>query len=214
MDKKFSELRSRVLKSQKIVMDRILSDHNADICILCGCENDLTREHVIPQWAFEADPKKYLINAKNNQSTNYIKSTVPACRECNSDLLGAFENYLKRLLLEKDGSEFTGYEIDCIIWWLQYIGFKLQLIDLRSHFLRYKGSDYIPFLANIPVAMFWGPVDTTPHMVFNTIRRSRRVLVKKRKESKRNSLLIFNTSNPGYHFSIRSMSLFLLRCLK
>jgi hypothetical protein len=48
--------------------------------------------------------------------------------------------------------------------------------------------------------MFWGPVDTTPHMVFNTIRRSRRVLVKKRKESKRNSLLIFNTSNPGYHF--------------
>ncbi len=34
--------------------------------------------------------------------------------------------------------------------------FKLQLMDLRNRFLRYKGGDYIPFLANFPVAMFWG----------------------------------------------------------
>ena len=46
------------------------------------------------------------------------------------------------------------------------MGFKLQLMDLRNRFLRYKGGDYIPFLANFPVAMFWGNVDTTPGDVF------------------------------------------------
>lgn len=200
MDKKFSILRRRIQKSQKFVMDKIISDHKADICVLCGSEKEITREHVIPQWAFEGDPKKYLVNTKNNQPTNYIKSTIPACRECNSDLLGSFEDYLKRLFQEKDGAEFNCYEVDSIIWWLQYIGFKLQVMDLRSRFLRYKGSDYIPYISDIPVAMFWGPIDTTPHMVFNTIRRTRRSLFKKNKGSKRNSLLVFNTSNPDYHF--------------
>lgn len=61
-------------------MDRIIADHNAEICVLCGSENEITREHIIPQWAFEADQTKFLINTKNNQSASYIKSTIPACR--------------------------------------------------------------------------------------------------------------------------------------
>lgn len=200
MNVKFSTLRKRIKKSQKLVMDKIISDHNADICVLCGSENEITREHIIPQWAFEADQTRFLINTKNNQSASYIKSTVPACRECNSELLGSFEDYLKRLFIEKDGATLDSYEIDCIIWWLQYIGFKLQLMDLRSRFLRYKGGEYIPFISNIPVAMFWGDIDTTPHMVFNTIRRTRRSLIKKSKWNKRNSLLVFNTSNTSFYF--------------
>ncbi|MEF3545221.1 hypothetical protein V4S52_22265, partial [Citrobacter freundii] len=184
MNLKFSMLRQRIKKSQKIVMDRIIADHNAEICVLCGSENEITREHIIPQWAFEADQTKFLINTKNNQSASYIKSTIPACRGCNSDLLGAFEDYLKRLFRDKDGSELNSYEVDCIIWWLQYIGFKLQLMDLRSRFLRYKGGDYIPFIADIPVAMFWGDIDTTPHKVFRPIRRTRRTLIKMNKYNK------------------------------
>lgn len=200
MNLKFSMLRQRIKKSQKIVMDRIIADHNAEICVLCGSENEITREHIIPQWAFEADQTKFLINTKNNQSASYIKSTIPACRGCNSDLLGAFEDYLKRLFRDKDGSELNSYEVDCIIWWLQYMGFKLQLMDLRSRFLRYKGGDYIPFIADIPVAMFWGDIDMTPHKVFRTIRRTRRTLIKMNKYNKRNSLLVFNTTNPSFHF--------------
>ncbi|MNC43327.1 hypothetical protein D3C75_921820 [compost metagenome] len=73
-------------------------------------------------------------------------------------------------------------------------------MDLRSKFLRYKGKEYIPFLSDIPVAMFWGEIDTTPHKVFNTIRKSRRELIKKRKAKKSNSLLIFETSNESFHF--------------
>ncbi len=139
VDKKFSILRKRVKHSQKKVMDCIIADHNADICVLCGSSDDITREHIIPQWAFESNAEKSLINKKNNQSTHYIKATVPACRVCNSDLLGVFEYNLKKFLTEKRGEELTDYEYDCIIWWLQYMGFKLQLMDLRNRFLRYKG---------------------------------------------------------------------------
>ncbi len=181
-------------------MDRVISNHKTEICILCGSNSEITREHVLPQWSFEAKPEKFLINTKNNQSSNYIKTTIPVCKTCNSELLGAFEDYIKRFLLEKDGSELNNYELDCIIWWLQYIAFKLQIMDLRSQFLRYKGGDYIPFLSNIPIAMFWGEIDTSPNDVFNIIRRSRRELTKKRKLKKHNSLLVFKTKNKDFHF--------------
>ncbi|ENF9395274.1 hypothetical protein ABR373_004460, partial [Escherichia coli] len=82
----------------------------------------------------------------------------------------------------------------------QYMGFKLQLMDLRTRFLRYKGRDYIPFLANFPVAMFWGNVDTTPEDVFRIIRKSRRNLMSKWKDKKYNSLMVFETSNKSFHF--------------
>lgn len=200
MDKKFGILRQRVRQSQKIVMDSIISDHNAEVCVLCGGSNEITREHIIPQWVFDANPKKFLINKKNNQATNYIRATVPACRECNSELLGAFEFYLKNTLLEKDANELTNYELDAIIWWLQYLGFKLQLMDLRSRFLRYKGGEYIPFLADIPVAMFWGAIDTTPGKVFKVIRKARRNLISKWKDKKYNSLMVFKTTNENFHF--------------
>lgn len=200
MDEKFSILRKRVKHSQKKVMDCIIADHNADICVLCGGSDDITREHIIPQWVFESNAEKSLINKKNNQSTHYIKATVPACRVCNSDLLGVFEYNLKKFLTEKRGEELTDYEYDCIIWWLQYMGFKLQLMDLRNRFLRYKGGDYIPFLANFPVAMFWGNVDTTPGDVFRIIRKSRRNLMSKWKDKKHDSLMVFETSNKSFHF--------------
>ncbi len=200
MDKKFSQLRHRIRNSQKLVMDKLIADHNAELCVLCGSHNEITREHIIPQWAFEANPNKSLVSTKNNQEKTYIKSTVPACRDCNSDLLGTFEEQLKRTLADKKAEDLNNYDIDCIIWWLQYLGFKLQLMDLRSRFLRYRGRDFIPFLANIPVAMFWGDIDTTPGQVFKTIRRSRRDLKSKWKDEKYNSLIIFETSNEHFHF--------------
>lgn len=200
MDKKFSLLRSKIKKSQSSVMDKVISNHKEEICMLCGSSNEITKEHVLPQWSFEAKPEKFLVKTKNNQPSNYIKTTIPACKTCNSELLGTFEDYLKRFLLEKDGSELNNYELDCIIWWLQYIAFKLQIMDLRAQFLRYKGGSYIPFLSNIPIAMFWGEVDTSPNDVFNMIRRGRRELTKKRKSKKHNSLLVFKTNNNDFHF--------------
>jgi len=180
-------------------MERIIEEHNADLCVLCGSTVEITREHIIPQWAFGANPEKYLVSAKNNQPTTYIKATIPACRTCNSDLLGAFEDSLKRMLVEKEPEEINDYDRDCIIWWLQYIGFKLQLMDLRNRFLRYKGNKYVPSLSDIPVAMFWGS-DTTPGQVFRILRKSRRNLISKWKDDKYNSLIIFTTSNENFHF--------------
>lgn len=200
MEKKFELLRKKIKQSQRLVMDSVIGNHNVEMCMLCGSTKEITREHVIPQWAFEANQEKELVNKKNNQSVNYIKATIPACKECNSDLLGAFEDYLKRMLLDKKASEFASKDVDCIIWWLQYLGFKLQLMDLRSRFLRFKGKDYIHYLSQIPIAMFWGDIDTTPNKVFRIIRKSRRVLMKKKKCDKHNSLMVFETSNENFHF--------------
>lgn len=200
MEKKFELLRKRIKESQRLVMDSVIDDHNVDMCMLCGSTKEITREHVIPQWAFESNPEKYLVNKKNNQLVNYIKTTIPACKECNSELLGAFEDNLKRMLLGKNAYELTSKDVDCIIWWLQYLGFKLQLMDLRTRFLRFKDKEYIPFLSKIPIAMFWGDIDTTPNKVFRIIRKTRRALMRKRKCDMHNSLLIFETSNNNFHF--------------
>lgn len=200
MEKKFGLLRKKIKESQRLVMDSVIANHNVEMCMLCGSTQEITREHVIPQWAFESNQQKGLVNKKNNQSVNYIKATVPACKKCNSDLLGAFEDSLKRMLLDKRIDELASKDIDCIIWWLQYLGFKLQLMDLRSNFLRFKGKDYIPALSQVPIAMFWGDIDTTPNKVFRIIRKSRRTLMKKRKCAKYNSLGMFETSNKSFHF--------------
>ncbi|HEM8148837.1 hypothetical protein N5934_16960 [Enterobacter hormaechei] len=200
MEKKFELLRKRIKNSQRFVMDAVIENHNVDMCFLCGSVKEITREHIIPQWAFESNHEKGLVNKKNNQTVNYIKATIPACKECNSELLGAFEDNLKRVLLHKKGDELTPKDLDCIIWWLQYLGFKLQLMDLRSRFLRFKNKDYIPYLSQIPIAMFWGGIDTTPNKVFRIVRRSRRALMTKKKNAKHNSLGVFETSNKHFHF--------------
>lgn len=200
MERKFELLRKKIKGSQQLVMDSVIANHNVDMCMLCGSTEDVTREHIIPQWAFESNQQKGLVNKKNNQPVNYIKATVPACKECNSVLLGAFEDSLKRMLLEKGVDELISKDIDCIIWWLQYLGFKLQLMDLRSNFLRFKGKEYIPSLSQVPIAMFWGDIDTTPNKIFRIIRKSRRALMRKKKGEKYNSLGVFKTSNKSFHF--------------
>ncbi|WP_342323505.1 hypothetical protein AAEY27_03330 [Kosakonia sp. BYX6] len=200
MDKKFGILRNKIKRSQSYVMNHLTNNHQAKLCVLCGSEAEITREHVIPQWAFESDPDKFLISTTNNQSSSYIKTTIPACRTCNSELLGAFEDYLKRMLTVKHLNNLNGYDYDCIIWWLQYLGFKLQVMDLQNRFLRYKGKQYIPFLAQIPVAMFWGDVDTTPNHTYRILRKARRNLMSKWKDGKYNSLMIFKSKNESFTF--------------
>ena len=78
VDKKFSILRKRVKHSQKKVMDCIIADHNADICVLCGSSDDITREHIIPQWAFESNAEKSLINKKKKSKIERWQSIATA----------------------------------------------------------------------------------------------------------------------------------------
>lgn len=59
IDKRLVELRKRVRSSRKIVVDTILEDHSANICIVCGATDDLTKEHVVPKWAFDYNQKNF-----------------------------------------------------------------------------------------------------------------------------------------------------------
>jgi len=193
-------LRNKIKASQRVVMDELIKDHNCNICFFCGSKDDLTKEHVIPQWAFQSKSEQTLINKTNEQGQSYMQLTVPACRDCNSVLLSSLEDYLKRLFAEGDINNFSSTDIDCIIWWLQSLGYKLQLMDLRRKFLRHKNYDFIPFLSEVPIAMLRGDIDTTPFKTFGMLRRARKELIKKKKQGKHNSLIVFHTTNKSFYF--------------
>lgn len=200
MDENQKVLRKKIKESQFVVMERFIRDHSCSVCLFCGSEKNITKEHVIPQWAFESKTEQTLVNKTNEQSQSYMHLTVPACWHCNSVLLSSLEDYLRRLFSETEIKDFSNENVDYIIWWLQSIGYKLQVMDLRKKFLRHKAAPYIPYLADIPVAMLRGAMNITPSQTFNMVRKARRELFSKRKTSKRNALVMFKTKNKSFYF--------------
>lgn len=46
---KLVHLRKKIRANKKKVIDAIIANHSAEICIICGSHEQLTKEHVIPQ---------------------------------------------------------------------------------------------------------------------------------------------------------------------
>lgn len=201
MSEKLRELRGKIKSSQSLVMDAFDKNHKIDICFFCGSLGNLTKEHVIPQWVFdEKKDKGFFNNTANEQPQKYIQSTIPACERCNNVLLSSTEDYVKALLSERDGGDYNQKEIDVIIWWLQSIEYKLQILDLRKDFLKHKEGPFIPFLKDIPLGIMRNGASDEPHIILREVRTIRRELTKKVKSMKRNSLVIFKTTNETMHF--------------
>lgn len=201
MNIKSRELRHKIRRSQSLVMDAFDKNHKIDICFFCGSVDGLTKEHVIPQWVF--DEKKevgFFNNAANDQPQKYIQSTIPACERCNNVLLSCIEGYVKSLLEEREGGAYSESELDVIIWWLQSIEFKLQVLDLRRDFLKHKNGPFIPFLKDIPLGIMRNHASNEPYEILREVRAARRDLIKKKKSRKRNSLVVFETTNQSMHF--------------
>ena len=102
IEQRLVSLRKTIRKNNKHVVDLLINDHDASICILCGKTENLTKEHVIPKWAFGNDQKKSFITDINGISQTYSKTTLPACTHCNSYILGALEHYIEILFSRID----------------------------------------------------------------------------------------------------------------
>ena len=80
-------LRKNIRANQKKIIDSVISRDKLDICIFCGSPGNLTKEHVMPKWAFGNLPEKGFKTNVTGLSQSYRKTTVPACLFCNSTVL-------------------------------------------------------------------------------------------------------------------------------
>ena len=196
------ELRKKIRANQKKIIDVLIEDHQATLCIFCGSTEELTREHVIPQWVYGRCTKRTFIINTNGSSQNYNKTTLPACKDCNSHILGLLEGHLKSEFDRVDikSSHFTKETTELIILWLETLEYKFQVLTLRRKLNRVNGSEYSQYIGEMPISMFQGPMDTSPSKVFSNLRGSLKTLSVKSKSARINSLVVFSTTNPDFHF--------------
>lgn len=208
LEKRLITLRKNVRKNQKKIIDRRREDHlkkqnlQKDICIFCGTSENLTKEHVLPKWIFNNCYKKFFITTTNDVSQTYSKTTLPACKNCNSFILGYLETHIKNLLKNTDltNSSFTNEELEKIILWLELIEYKFQHLDLKRKFNKQKDHKFIEYLADFPIGILANNASLSPAQVFSNLRNSLKKLSVKSKTNRLNSLLMFKSSNPDFHF--------------
>nr|WP_319566428.1 hypothetical protein [uncultured Rhodoferax sp.] len=199
---KLIKFRKKIRENRTMVIDTIVKDHMAQICIFCGETENLTREHVIPQWVYNRCTTRTFITTTNGSAQTYNKTTLPACKDCNSNILGSLERHIKhefaRVNVETEG--FSLETLELVIIWLESLEYKFQVLDLRRNLNKVRGVEYIPCIGKLPISMFQGPIDTSPSKVFSNLRSALQVLSVKSKIQRLNSLCVLSTKNQSFHF--------------
>lgn len=109
MEIKLTFFRKLLRENSKRIIDHLVESHlvitnssvpesQQDICMFCGSNESLTKEHVIPQWTYQGCTKRKFSTNINGIQQTYNKTTIPACAECNNERLNALEVYLNNLL--------------------------------------------------------------------------------------------------------------------
>lgn len=201
IEQRLITLRKKIRLNVKRIIDTLLSNHFANICVICSSTENLTKEHVIPKWVFENNPKAYFSTEINGINQEYSKTTIPTCSECNSYIFSALERYLeiKFRQIELDDVYFDEADIEKIILWLEFIDYKFQVLNFRRKLKKPKNSKFIPFLAYIPISVMQN-MDASPHKIFSNLGNALKKLSIKSKAEKVNSLVIYITTNKSYHF--------------
>ncbi len=202
IDNRLIILRKKIRRNRKLIIDSILKDHESNICIFCGSKDNLTKEHVLPKWAFANCQDKYFTTKINGLKQRYSQTTVPACFDCNSVILGYIECFLEKEFNDLDLSTdfFSNSTIEIIIIWLELIDYKFQILNLRRKFIKIKDREYSPHLAKFPISIMQADESTSHSKVFSNVRNALRRLSIKSKSCKINSLVVFETTNKGFHF--------------
>lgn len=172
------------------------------ICMFCGSDQQITKEHIIPRWVFGKSTSAFFTVNLNGLDQTYNKATIPACQQCNSDLLNDLERTMQQLFTNRDIeiAPFDWQETQEIIRWLELIDYKFQIYNITRRFKASKKVGKIPYLMDFPLYMLLQNKDYTPFQVLSAIRRSLKRLAVFRKYEQLNSLVVFKTSNKGYHF--------------
>ena len=141
-------LRKNIRANHKNIIDSIINKHKVDICVFCGATKNLTKEHVIPKWAFGNRPDKYFTTYTNDLDQAYCKTSIPACALCNTNILSSLENELVRKFntINLDIEYFSNEDLTDIILWLEIIEFKFHVLNMRRRFIKSKTRGYIPYL--------------------------------------------------------------------
>jgi hypothetical protein len=202
LNQRLVSFRKKIRKNIKSIVNILVTEHNAEICIFCASTDNLTKEHVLPKWTFGGCPQRFFITNTNGVSQTYNKTVVPACVDCNGFILGYLERNLKHRFDEVDfnSEHFTDGELEQIILWLETIEYKFQVLELRRKFNKAKWAEYIPYLSDFPIALLQNNASLSPSKVFSNFRNALKRLSVKSKSKRFNSLIVFKTSNPDFHF--------------
>lgn len=172
------------------------------LCIFCGDSVNITKEHILPRWVFDRDPKKFFNSVINGLAHKYNETTVPACAKCNNNLLSMLEKQVFYLFSTQFRKQefFKDEEKADVIRWLEILDYKYQVFSLVTRFRALKGKGTIPFLSDYPLSVLDSNVDYSPTKVMKNLRESIKRIAIKSKNSQLNSLVTFTTKNPDMHF--------------
>lgn len=211
IDSKFRKLRTIVRSKSKQVIGHINLNHiyrgefkrnDSEICMFCYSKENITKEHVLPIWAFANCPLKYFDTDINGIKQFYIKAVIPACSNCNNNLLGSIEKYISNLFKNNNlqNSYFPNNEKQHIIRWLELIEYKFQILEVRKIFLASKEHGHIKYLEDFPLSVLRENVDYSPSKAIQQIRNSNKRIAIKSKVGKENSLVMFKSKNKTFDF--------------
>lgn len=205
------QLRLIARKNGKFVMNKLFDDYltgsfNKEInnsCLLCGSQTDLTKEHVLPKWVFENDPKRNFTTDVNELSQKYISTTLTMCSSCNSEILNNLERYIQKTLSHVDlkTQYYSSENWTNIIRWLETIDFKFQLLDITTKFRVHKKAGYIHFLADFSIAEMR---DFSIRTIRSKARLSLKRISTKDKSRMANSLIVGKTKTKTFHYFHKS----------
>jgi hypothetical protein len=172
------------------------------ICFFCGVASPTTKEHVLPRWAFDKDPRRWFSTNINGQSQSYDKSTVPCCQQCNNEVLNEIEKAMNTILTGRDikTDPLTDRELETIIAWLELIDYKFQVISITRRFVAHKKHGFNGYLSDFPISVLDPAFDYSPNRVLQVLRACMRRMGVRSKVKRLNSLVVFKTHNTSFYF--------------
>lgn len=205
IDQCFKTLRIAIRREGKNIVDHIKRNHfepgnfagEPDICTFCGSPHNLTKEHVLPKWSFQHNPKEHFITHINDSQQTFIKTAIPACANCNNNILSKIEKYINDLIrntnLDTDYFEYD--QALHIIRWLEIVEYKFHVLEFRRKFRIKKSSGYIPIFRDVPMSVMRTSINLSPYKALSQLRLAQARIKRKEKDSRYYSLVIYKTSN-------------------
>lgn len=208
---KLLEIRIIARKNGKDVMRKLFDNYLTGFidkkiipsCIFCGSQANLTKEHVLPKWVFESEAKHSFTTDVNELKQHFIKTTIPLCGKCNSELFNSLERYMQKTFSEVDLKKrhYSPEEWENIIRWFEIIDFKFQVLDIVTKFKAHKKAGHIPFLADFSIAFMR---DMSVRSVTSKARLSLKRISTKDKSKMANSLIVGTIKNKTFHYFHKS----------
>jgi hypothetical protein len=207
VDLNFKILRVNLRRHGPSIADDVFRRHHpstkpkGEICVFCNSSSSITKEHVLPKWLVENDLNSTMTSSVNKQTLIYQKAVVPACSECNNSILAFIEKYIIKVIYNIDAlDDCNNEDAFNIIRWLEIIDYKLQILDCRRKYIKYKNSEYNRDWGRFPVSMMRHFLTMNPWKVYDWLRSSQRRITVKAKTTGLNSFVILKPRIPHFYF--------------